>query len=82
MFEPFTVITALTVTAATFGVISILSDYCLSYYKLRQRQKTSKLQFFMCPQYHVTKCQFLHLNKRYYAHLISPHYVDMSQLPI
>ena len=48
MFEPFTVITALTVTAATFGVISILSDYCLSYYRLRQRQKTGQLNVTIC----------------------------------
>ena len=63
MFEPFTVITALTVTAATFGILSIISDYCLNYYKLMKEQKTGKLFFHVSP---------------YYVTTLSPQYVDMS----
>ena len=63
MFEPFTVITALTVTAATFGILSIISDYCRTYYRLQNRQKTGKLSLNVSPYYVTTLC---------------PQYVDMS----
>ena len=63
MFEPFTVITALTVTAATFGILSIISDYCRTYYRLQNRQKTGKLSLNVSP---------------YYVTTLSPQYVDMS----
>ena len=65
MFEPFTVITALTVTAATFGILSIISDYCRTYYKLQNRQKSGKLSLNVSPYYVVT---------------LSPQYVDMSYI--
>ena len=63
MFEPFTVITALTVTAATFGILSIISDYCLNYYRLKNKQKKGKLSLNVSP---------------YYVTTLSPQYVDMS----
>ena len=70
MFEPFTVITALTVTAATFGVISILSDYCLSYYRLRQHQKTGLLNAIICQYSNLIIALLCTLNK-------CPHYVEI-----
>ena len=63
MFEPFTVITALTVTAATFGILSIISDYCLNYYRLKNKQKKGKFFLNVSP---------------YYVTTLSPQYVDMS----
>ena len=74
MFEPFTVITALTVTAATFGILSIISDYCLNYYKLMKERKTGKL-FFPCVPilcYHIepTICWYV-------IYEMSPLYTDI-----